>query len=124
MNVTSLELSKQLYEVSGLESGEPYRYDNGLKKHVRDIEVFNSSVCPVYTLGFLIRQLPIGVSIDKATDGYGARRPPVYGVPEDAPFEGQIRFPADTPEDATAALLIELYRAGILTPNPKGTSNE
>lgn len=75
---------------------------------------------PAYTAGYLLRKLPNGVSVDKASDGYGARRPPMYGSPENPPFKGQIRFPADTPEDALAKLVIELFKEGILPISRRG----
>lgn len=113
MNVASLELCKELYELSGWSSQITHNEPTPSSSLVDQVPI-----CPAYDLGYLLRKLPVGSAIDKASDGFGARRPPVYGSPENVMQPGykaqQTRFPANTPEDATAKLAIELWKQGML----------
>jgi hypothetical protein len=110
MNVASLELCKELYELSGWDDGDLdwWRYDDGLKKHVLDIELVAGSIAPAYNLGYLMRKLP-NLSLHKE-----ARNNGVYTC---AYWLGGIKnliVKDDTPEDAACKLAIELFKQGVL----------
>lgn len=103
MNVASLELCKELYELSGWKTGGDKPTWNGRKG-------VNSA--PAYDLGYLLRKLPYHGVIS----GQGTFR--------QASCSGYIAS-SDTPEDALAQLAIELHKQGVLTSErlaPKGES--
>lgn len=106
MNVASLELCKELYELSGWETPD---FANG----------FGTTYgCPRYDLGYLLRQLPryinnsYPLSIEVMNDEWVAayERWRSYDLPESV-HAGW----ADTPEDAVTKLTIELFKQNILT---------
>ena len=129
--VASLELCKELYELSG--------WENTLVKHITSDEhrhfdeklgvntvnektvglrenntvgcdecegAFAAEYIPAYSLGYLLRKLPANTSIRHNEDG-------VYAV---ALHQGVLTklSHADTPENACAKLAIELLKQGIL----------
>lgn len=113
MNVASLELCKELYELSGWKTGVwywtngPYSPEESL---VTDLTGYQNDDIfePAYTLGYLARKLPHGANLEigKSSIGYVAR------------WEGVAKHSKadDTPEDAACKLCCELIRQGIIKP--------
>lgn len=99
MNTASLELCRELYELSGW--GE----DGNQPDAWHDIST------PAYDLGYLLRKLPGRTSIIKLIDNYIA----IHDEPSQI-FNADFgyKFVADTPEDAAAGLAIELLKTGVL----------
>lgn len=120
MNVANLELCKELYELSGWETGEwlnaPRTTPTGLVTAGR---------VPTYDLGYLLRKLPLRVRDEYQGWQYGVKLHQTggsgwivyYGKPGDT---SEMYFnSADTPEDCVAKLAIELFQAGVLTKEPR-----
>lgn len=108
MNVASLELCKELYELSGWDNREQYHYIDG-------------SPVPAYDFGYLLRKLPEGTTIRvnkrnpvKLGKNQGPYSALMYG------YRGAVR--ADTPEDCAAKLAIELLKQGVLSKQPNATN--
>lgn len=99
MNVASLELCRELYELSAWEgeSHPLHGYEDEQGKHI-----------PYYTLGYLLRKL-VNVEVSVFGD-------PVFGMNQvrasDRSGHSSI---ASIPEDAAAKLAIELFKQGVLT---------
>lgn len=93
-DVASLDLCKELYEVSEWEA-----------------DAFRDGITPAYDLGYLLRKLPVHISIEShaTLDGKGSR----WYKAVDNSAEESCR--AVTPEDAAAKLAIELFKQGVLT---------
>lgn len=120
MNVASLELCKELYELSGWwESTENWYVPNNdaykaRHESVRGPENFEWQY-PAYDLGYLLRKLPrrrpddvfSGVQLMTVDDETWACRIA-------APKHDFVWGVAGTPEDAAAKLAIELFKKGIL----------
>lgn len=107
MNTASLELCKELYELSGWEASRWYWADPGGAPNL-DATGLHHKVSPAYDLGYLLRELPVFTQIYKDT-GSQYRASLSVG-------SGKPKFFADTPEDAAAKLCIELFKQGVLTP--------
>lgn len=119
MHVASLELCKELYELSGWKNGKhtwylEHAYDpNGIwiERDDWDLNKVETNMSeyfyPAYDLGYLLRKLPPVSKVincsNERTQIYGALFP-----------EGKLTFQADTPEDAACKLAIELFKQGIL----------
>jgi len=128
MNVASLELCKELYELSGWDdldlSFQPERGN-----------------CPRYDLGYLLRKLPNSTDIDaeEFEEAFDCSAPESFFLAwemdtlqhewrvqfqiEDSVLENTM-FEADTPEDALCLLIIELFKQGILTPSSNKKEKE
>lgn len=135
MNVASLELCKELYELSRWDETPFYwrsdfefcRYPDEWKHSViyavhknytlggwikddtEEARIYN----PAYDLGYLMRKLPEPVSLLKR-DGIwecGMANPAAFGVPVN---HWVIGADNDTPESVAAKLAIELFRQGVL----------
>lgn len=117
MSVASLELCKELYELSGWKPDEGHWYNDmyaeGEVKLVRFPVPYRNNgranvIIPAYDLGYLLRKLPEDLTT------YGKFRGEWY-----AHFSGygktdeKITY-ATTPEDAAASLAIELFKQGVL----------
>ncbi len=117
MNVASLELCKELYELSGWRdtryfykaiSGMDYMVvaqpDNG-KHRERQPTTYKWDECPAYDLGYLMRKLPAygGKFIRQDRDGTS------WVAGSDGYMEVGFR-----PEDAACRLCIELLKRGVL----------
>ena len=121
MNVASLELSKQLWKLSGWKCQDAYiqvkdpeapiellsEYSPVLSRNDYDI------IVSAYDLGYLLRKLPAEVrneslTLDRVAGGWSCR----YGLM--SPNKIEIR--ADTPEDAACKLLIELIKRKVIKP--------
>ncbi len=106
MDSTSLELSRELYKLSGWE----YAANEWLSP-------YNDSH-PVYDLGYLLRKLPPQTSIQKEFDAspeLPEETPAHYRALYDTGDGRHFWLGADTPEDAAAKLAIELFKHNVLT---------
>jgi hypothetical protein len=116
MDVASLELCKELYELSGwgktehvyaipkeesVEGMTPW-----LRVGVGDSYAWREH--PAYDLGYLLRKLPPGAQIAKVSGQWNANGPYSAWVDENDYYD------ADTPEDATCTLAIELFKQDVL----------
>lgn len=107
MNVASLELCKKLYELSGWEGDEDIYMHQERSKWVKGKGSYITNLVPAYDLGYLLRKLPAVHNHDYLqlrkvnSDLWVAYYPEIGGH-------------ADTSEDATAKLAIELFKQGIL----------
>lgn len=133
MNVASLELCKELYELSRWEPDDRFWFDIDGKhsvhcghefivgKEITEFKGFLARICPAYDLGYLLRKLPKylrhaqdDLRFELMPQGYTkkglSRWCAVY-----ANIRGDIVFleVADTPEDAACKLVIELIKEGI-----------
>ena len=139
MSTTSLEVSKELYEVSGWGynhkqgdycnfiwrqgSYKPYLTSLDENEHIPSIRKdLDKAIAPAYDLGYLLRKLPVLKDIDFRVEQDGADENGdcwvAYGVDYAAHREGDSNrwwSTDNAPEDATAKLCIELFKQGILT---------
>ena len=115
MNVASLELSRELYELSGWDDTE------GVWANARQEQpdyatssVFKKGEHPAYELGYLLRKLPSPEQYMKlVVDVISVSGKRVYYVQW---RWGQVLTERhDTPEDAVVAFYIELFKQGVLT---------
>lgn len=132
MNVASLELCRELYELSGWEQTR-FWYAKDLAPS--DPDIFQPADphrnryadVPAYDLGYLLRKLPLKVKDEYQGDVFGVRLRQTggtgwivyYGEPGKST---EMHFnSADTPEDAAAKLAIELLKSGVLTSEHGGS---
>jgi hypothetical protein len=141
MNVASLELCKELYELGGWgdvrdvwKYTEPMSTDikYGTRKDgdrwcysiqkgpMRSWNLNEVSVWPAYDLGYLLRKLPEYVKLFRNNMGvyYCAAVTDSYRHPDNRlgePDSAHKWYMADTPEDAAAKLTVELFKQGVLT---------
>lgn len=119
MNVTSLKLSQELYELSGWEDTQFGYVDNKLELYWQPPEgVFYPlmKICAAYDLGYLLRKLPHWVTLGQTSGGY---TPTGWYISKETSQDytnpgGKITVKEKTPEDAAASLACELFRQGIL----------
>lgn len=119
MHVASLELCKELHELSGWRDTELIYARNGYyeptvaKAGHPELGHDWAFECPAYDLGFLLRKLPLQTRLTKGARGYSALYSNAYTrMPDETPVSAQGK--ADTPEDAVAKLCIALFKAGLL----------
>lgn len=121
MNVASLELCKELYELSGWDDTTYYWHslishdmkrwsDYKLQDYKPDSD-FGMKVLPAYDLGYLLRKLQNGLELDEVSldllyNNYTCRT--TWNRHKNYSEE------ADTPEDAVCKLTIELFKQNIL----------
>jgi hypothetical protein len=106
MHAASLELCRELYELSGWGGGQVY---DGVYAAHPDVkrEGDRRPFIPAYDLGYLLRKLQ--ESAPTLAWMYDEQK---WAMITDASFERQD---AVTPEDAACKLAIELFKQGILT---------
>jgi hypothetical protein len=112
MNVASLELCKELYELSGWQATAKYRKNGFLVTwgYMR----LKGSETPAYDLGYLMRKLPIDCVVCQVSEPIDG----VYWFAGGMSGEYDVHlnhFKAVTPEDAAAKLAIEMFKEGVLT---------
>jgi len=118
-DVASLELSRELHELSGWEDTRYYyhslishdmkRWSEYKLQDYRPDNDFGMRIVPAYTLGYLLRKLPNFTEVQNiGFDGENEWRVMRHDVRRN-PF-----CIARTPEDAAAKLCIELFKQGIL----------
>lgn len=125
MNVASLELSKELYELSGWKD-TPLLY-GGLMKHTvrfeddiytrKEMEEADGYAihedCPAYDLGYLLRKLDdLSDNLELTKDGFHWH---CYMRENYVNCEATR---SNIPEDAAAKLAIKLFKEGILKNDP------
>lgn len=114
MNVASLELCKELYELSGLSDTDKwYMETNNGGEHVvgyRHSRPRNKTF-PAYDLGFLFQQLKEPVSEIRFVPQMNGKWLLLYTVSGET--EDYELF-ADTPEDAACKLACELFKQKVL----------
>lgn len=106
MNVASLDLCRELYELSGWDGTQEMHWEES-----GSIETFDYdrvAICPAYDLGYLMRKLPAAE----------LRTPFVEDDGDYFALQGRYGTSAachaDTPEDAVAMLAIDLLKNKIL----------
>ncbi len=105
-HVASLELCKELYELSGWEEPGANRFQ---------IEVTTGGIIKTgcyYSLGYLLRKLPDITITNSVADGSEPWHAGQYGYYDGIGWIYDAY--ADTPEDAAAKLAIELIRKGVI----------
>lgn len=122
-NVASLELCRELYELSGWGDTEhhwwPDWWTSGGKAtaNIKPIDLdpkIEADLIPAYDLGYLVRKLPEQTSVYRYENVWVANRENERRTGYPAIIE------ADTPENAVASLAILLFQQGILTqPEPE-----
>jgi len=119
MNVASLELCKELYELSGWYCGDNiwhYSEFNGLSTLAPaddDIGRTYKKLCPAYDLGYLLRKLQTTV-IRNNVRAIGVQYQQPRGSAEWRAGYTGIYCYGGTPENALCKLAIELFKQGIL----------
>jgi hypothetical protein len=132
MNVASLELCEELYELSGWVdtlfdknedtyriwsySRADYEMHVGLRDGNEKLSDYQEAY-PAYDLGYLLRKLPEGTQLRrnrakplKRSNWHGEWTVGIYGVNHRGVYGA-----AGTPEDAACKLAIELFKQGVLT---------
>lgn len=114
MSLTGLELSTELYKLSGWDDCRwCFRdvSDTGTPHWLTDLHTHEHDQCfPQYDLGYLIRKIPAEhFDLVKVVDSPEY----IYYIRKNGAIIDQIG--ADTPENATAKLAIELFKNGTLT---------
>lgn len=122
MNVTSLELCKELYKLSGWDNTD-FAWDVSDRSDLPFENVVPSDSVifiyyPAYDLGYLLRRLG-NVQTDHPVNIYGdeARWSARWLNPDDNGMH--YIEAAKTPENAAAKLAIELFKQGILKKETK-----
>lgn len=134
-HVANLELSKELYEVSGWDDTY-WCYFNTARGDLPPDGVvtrtpykkFKRIMAPAYDLGYLLRKLPHG---EPGNERFMLTLSPDWLICyEQLTIEGYADYgavhfhhEADTPEDSTCKLAIELFRQGVLTKKPGARSS-
>lgn len=117
MNTASLDLCKELYELSGWNKTQnvwAITTDDSAAPWLR-IGVGSSSAWtewPAYDLGYLMRQLPEKSGLLHISKSPGGK--PGFWVANLGDNGEVAESIADTPEDAACKLAIELFKQGIL----------
>jgi hypothetical protein len=116
MNVASLDLSRELFELSGWDGEYP-----DLEHWYKELEpnVYTIGDIPKYNLGYLLRRLPAHSEVlvfhhDSGVEYVAMSLRATEGI-EDVEAFSRLMPRADTPEDAVARLCIELFKQGVLT---------
>lgn len=112
MNVASLELSRELYELSEWSMDIVSDVLVGDTTYGGHFDSDGNFVAPKYELGYLLRRLPTNVMI---TCTSLLRDEWICGAGESLSEVEDNAQEADTPEDAAAKLAIELFKQGVLT---------
>lgn len=106
MNVASLELCKELYELSGWSSQITHNEPTPSSSLVDQVPI-----CPAYDLGYLLRELPHRARVIRHNPPY--TDVDCYLVTWNTSSHN-YQFSEDTPEDAACKLAIELWKQGVL----------
>ena len=121
MNVASLELCKELYELSGWDGTAYYwqldYYEDGSSLwnlyHENEAKPRTGRVRPAYDTDFILANLP-QFELRKTSNGY-AIRVNTGSASVSAAYRNSLRKEADKPANAACNLAIELFKQGILT---------
>lgn len=110
MMVASIELCRELYELSGWD--DPHFAYEDFETLMTDW-VDTDDVVPAYDLGYLLRKLPWNVVLENTIDGSHWEIQYCNGENTGYGSDG-VMLTSTTPEDAAAKLAIELFKAGVL----------
>lgn len=120
-NVASLENCMTLHELSGWDETTFCHKTvlTGDELEFRAISLTEDArvganarfLCPAYDLGYLLRKLPDQTLLGTLPTGSWV----IEYNPTPGKFTHEFEFVADTPENATTKLAIELFKQGILT---------
>ena len=124
MHVTSLELSKTLYHLSGWKDTEYFYQRNDYADGSAGFSLVNpvleaplaGEAYPAYDLGYLLRRLPTQTRIKREYDASPDKpqeTPAHYRALYDTADDQHFWQGANTPEDAAALVAIELLKAEI-----------
>ena len=125
MNVASLELCRELYELSGWRNTEHNYPGEKISKGTAGTkdDPHIVTVIPAYDLGYLLRKLPMQIPSESGdeddnycfqlTEGLEAKWQIDYRDRYDGQFTAVVD---DIPENAACQLAIELFKQGVLTP--------
>ncbi len=133
MHVAELSLCKQLYELSGWNSGRRafYTFNDGKLVETNAFDEDMLGEIRLYDLGYLLRKLPRDIDLSdwglSSENGYfvflGLEPSSIdekewlaFYSDDDHHMDERFVSSADTPEDATAGLCILLFKQNILTP--------
>jgi hypothetical protein len=122
MNVASLELCKELYELSGWQGTNVSWYEQNGKYRLKQYSTKTYEGVPAYDLSYLLRKLPNTVMFaDDEVDGWltlSTADNPKFWAAFYQNVDGEARQEfignGETPEDATASLAIALFESGVL----------
>lgn len=116
MNTASLELCKELYELSGWECDGFYYSRGQLVFDYKEFMLQAASSFPAYDSGFMLRKLP--PCLPENDDWRLSLEPNFKGSQWFCGYTGRGSFvhvgQADTPEDCLVKLAIELFKQNIL----------
>lgn len=129
MNTASLDLCKELYELSGWNDNDKWyclkNFTTDPEYELEDSPIVADYIpdgnIPAYDLGFLLRKLPQQLALIQTYDNKWQAKwtvpiPVTYVSQPTALIQlGAYFQDADNLEDATAKLAIELFKNGILT---------
>lgn len=117
MNVASLELCKELYELSGWDGTHIfYDAENDPVESKRALIMHPTKNCPAYELGYLLRKLPTDIEEAQFVNvGTADEKEPWVAEYSPSLTVKTIYAFADTPEDAACKLAIKLFKNGILS---------
>jgi len=126
MQVASLNLCKELYELSGWNNTEHSYYADPGGLPSLDATGLHHKVAPAYDAGFLLRKLPREIENPRGVLMMQARHNGYYyayttKTGQEWPFdERAVVYQIDkTPENALCKLAVELFKAGVLTREAK-----
>jgi hypothetical protein len=109
MNTASLELSKELFELSGRYGDFYYTQYEILPFEATTLVGKDGVIMTTYSLGYLLRKLPEGIILFNHRQGKWLLKNPTK-----APIDLSNDFIEDTPEDAACKLLIELIKQKVI----------
>jgi hypothetical protein len=118
MNVASKELCQELYELSGWD--DTYFLYTKTGKISTVASMFSGQPLPAYDAGFLLRKLPSEIESDGRIYRLRGGKNQYYFFEYQAKDDRDIRwwnispFSKDFPEDALCALVIKLFKTGLL----------
>jgi len=134
MNVTSLELSKELYDLSGWNKTDflwvaaPERDEGYVVKDKTALHALNEMIYQTgkiynstfaYDLGYILEKLPLQVTLYKGVNGWTFNQ---GNITKQNPIDDELyklmrfeqSFKSDKPEEAAGKFAIELFKRGIL----------
>lgn len=117
MNVASLELSRELYELSGWGATEvKWCHTDEIGDFVLRLDHPNWKpgyyLTEAYDLGYTLSKLPNDIYLSHHSHAWHIEH-------DDNNPANQVELTAETPEDAAAKLAIELFKQGILKKETK-----
>lgn len=121
-DVADLSLCSELYKISGWAGTHQVWYFSEDYDCVDDSEDIvtcrqtmgdRKTICPAYSLGYLLRKLPDCKVLNVST----GTKTPIYGAIHN---DSDTVVQDETPENATCSLAIQLIKSGIIPINKEG----